>query len=270
MDLVEILRAEGLEVEDHRRSGASGPYKPIGQMIHHTASPADAGPAPSLGYIRDGAIAAPLCQVLWGRDLVARVITDGKANHAGLGAAAVLARLISGQAPLGDARVVAPKSDVVGNAFFVGHEIENDGTGEPWPDELVDVVCRGAAAIARAEGWTERTTILHREWTARKIDPNHLDGPAWRTRVAGWLMPALHVPSIPLEDEVPYLMIVDRRTDLPAGRPVGAVYAMFESGKVRHIGGAEFTYLHDKLDVPVVDASPDGDHAEAERLYAQT
>lgn len=202
MDLVAVLKAEGLQVEDHRVPSAPGAFSPIGVVFHHTASRPPAA-APSLNVVRfgnAGTARGPLCNVLVGRDLIVRVITDGRANDSGMGSSLVLERVRLGFPPLGDARDVARLSNVNGNPFFYDIEIENDGTGEPWADELVDTSCRVAAAILRVKGYTSDRAILHREWTARKIDPNWDDGPTWRSITDTFLNP-LVVASVPNEEE---------------------------------------------------------------------
>src|SRR5690606_3731929 len=73
---------------------------------------------------------------------------------------------------------------------------------------------------------------------------------------ARMVTPSLVPSHDEMEDEVPYLMIRDDRN--------GAIFACFPSGKVRHIGGAEWKYYTD-CNVKMVSAADD---AEADRLAA--
>ena len=144
-------------------------FNPHGVVCHHTASNATAGNAPSLGICINGRpdLPGPLCHVLLARDATAYVIASGRANHAGAGGWRGLS----------------------GNSSVLGIEVENNGVGEPWTDQLLDAFARCCAALLEGMGDdTADYCCLHREWApTRKIDPAGpgfpQDGNAWRARV---------------------------------------------------------------------------------------
>ena len=185
---VAALKAEGLRVKlvgdwrTHSRNhkGAWGPVH--GVMQHHTVS---SGSASSVELCRTGyaELPGPLCHGVIDKEGVVHVISVGRANHAGGGDPNVLAAVT-------DERYndypptphVGNATGVDGNARFYGFECVNLGNGkDPWPAEQIDSMVRASAALCRAHGWTEKSTIAHREWSRDKPDP------------AGPGMPLMHV-----------------------------------------------------------------------------
>lgn len=175
--LADVLRDAGLdvvEVPGWEKRGASAGFSPTHVVAHHTAA-GGTKPVPSLGVVRDGrdTIAGPLCQILIGRDRRVYVIASGKANHAGLGG------------PWGE----IPRN--AANSYAVGIEIENDGVGEPWGADLVDVADRAAASILRRLGSPPSRYLAHKEWApTRKTDPRGWSMTARRAAVAQILTPS--------------------------------------------------------------------------------
>jgi hypothetical protein len=157
--LAEALREQGLTVRTvagWKTRGRDGTFAPVGIMDHHTASSKTAGNVPALDTVTDGRadLPGPLCNVLVGRDGTCYVVAAGRCNHAGEG---------------GPWKTVPVNS---GNAYTAGVEIENNGIGEPWSDELLDAVARVNAAFLDHEGKGDSWVVGHKEWTDRKIDPS--------------------------------------------------------------------------------------------------
>ncbi len=170
--LVEVLRAEGLEVHEYRswrahnrnHKGAWGPIN--GVMIHHTVT---RGTAASVRLCYEGyaSLPGPLCHGVIAKDGSVHLVGNGRANHAGLGDDEVLADVIN-ERPLS----LDNEANVDGNARFYGFECINMGDGEdPWPEIQVEAMARAAAAICRTYDWNERSVLGHLEWQPGKIDP---------------------------------------------------------------------------------------------------
>lgn len=168
--LADVLRDAGLAVVEEagwRERGRRGTFGPIkGVLVHHTASGAKAGNAPSLAVVTHGRpdLAGPLCQLLLARDGAYHVIAGGRANHAGAG---------------------KWQGVTNGNAQFVGIEAENDGVHEAWPAVQIDALARGAAAILRHIGADAVMCAGHKEYAlpkGRKVDPD-FDMVAFRDHV---------------------------------------------------------------------------------------
>lgn len=151
LTLANRLRVAGLEVVEiqgwRTRGDAVLSWK--ADVSHHTAGPA-AGVAPSLGICINGRpdLRGPLCNDFLGRDLVARVIASGRANHAGSGG----------------------WRGAVGNSQALGTECEHVGTTK-MPQKMVPVLVRMKAAHLMGSGVAAAMCCQHREWsTAGKID----------------------------------------------------------------------------------------------------
>jgi LysM repeat protein len=124
------FRKNGLrvkQVKGWKTAGRPYSFAPKGVMFHHTASNSRSGAAPALGIcvkgrmLPDGRfLPGPLCNVLIGRDGTVYLLAAGRANHAGYG---------------GPWREI-PKDS--GNAYTIGVEVENDGTGEAWSGDLLE------------------------------------------------------------------------------------------------------------------------------------
>lgn len=126
-------------------------------MVHHTAAKSYNKNAPSLNVVRYGrpGLPGPLCHYLIGRDGTVYVIAAGRGNHAG--------------------RV---SKNAYTNSHSIGIEIENDGVGEAWSDELMAVVVKLTRALC--DEWKvsgnaiDSFVVAHKEAAipkGRKIDP---------------------------------------------------------------------------------------------------
>lgn len=173
MDFAAIFKAENVpfvEVGLWRTHVRPGTFQPEGVLVHHTASSGYQG---TLDIVRNGRpdLAGPLCNIFIARGK-AHLISAGKANHAGVGAAEALNRLRHNDTPNGTARSEGYQDAVGGNALLVGFEVLSPGDGTVLP--LVDwnVTCHAAAAILKHLGQPHSARVIgHAEWTRRKVDP---------------------------------------------------------------------------------------------------
>lgn len=179
------LKREGVEVRfvsGWRSRGRDGSYDPEGVLAHHTASSKLSGPAPALGIVTTGRsdLPGPLCQIHLARPRkvgkrkrargirygsVVTIVAAGRANHAGLG---------------GPFRWIPEDS---GNRDAVGIEAENDGVGEPWPEDQRDVYVLLTAYLLYHLEQSAWFCGGHKEYTSRKIDPFGIGMSGFRRRV---------------------------------------------------------------------------------------
>ena len=176
MNLAKILEVVDVQVVDKRVPGYKNrKFNPVGGIWHHTVSqPSRRTPVPSLNVVIKGRsdLPGPLCQILIGRDAKVYLITDGYANHAGGGSRTVQKSYVEKDTKY--SKVKAPARGFTnGNPHFIGIEVENNGTGEPYSDAVIDTVIKVSAAICYAFGWTENRWIHHRQWSTRKIDMSY-------------------------------------------------------------------------------------------------
>jgi len=173
------------------RPASAGPFDDVrGLMIHHTGS--DSGQSDDYlhflfvtGRPEDG-IPGPLCHVATDMDGDLHLGATGRANHAGRGSGAVLAK-VSAENYLGFAAELKPgPDDTNGNAYFYGNEVRYDG-GQPMTAKQCDAAVRWAAAICDFHKWSALSVIGHREWTTRKNDPGHCPMTKFRADVAARL-----------------------------------------------------------------------------------
>lgn len=185
------LKAFGVNVTTHgswttHNRNHMGKWGPVnGVMLHHTVT---SGTSRSVQIVTDGyaGLPGPLCHGLIDKEGVVHLVGWGRTNHAGLGDSDVLQAVIAEKASL-------PRPDVQevdGNARFYGFECVNLGDGkDPWPEKQVTAMCRAAAAVCAAHGWSERSVIGHLEWQTGKIDPRGLSMNTLRARIGKILDP---------------------------------------------------------------------------------
>ncbi|MDQ3914088.1 MAG: N-acetylmuramoyl-L-alanine amidase [Actinomycetota bacterium] len=170
---VRELRRQGLTVKKvpgWKTRTAGGSFTPRGVLIHHTASASVSGDLPCAGICTHGRAGAdplpgPLCNILIGRQGTVLLIAAGRANHAGEG---------------------GPHADIPvnqGSTNLVGIECENDGLGEPWPDEQKRVMGIVSATLLKRLDQPARMCFGHKEWTSRKPDPAGIEMSQFRERV---------------------------------------------------------------------------------------
>jgi len=163
------LRTWGLDVDDSNIvSGRPGTFVPRGVLCHHTASSRTSGNFGSLNIVTKGRsdLPGPLCQFLLGRDGKVKIITLGRANHAGYGG------------PYAG----IPKDE--GNSYLWGIEAENDGIGELWTDAEYQAYVALCAALSTYSKFTVDKVFGHKEWTSRKIDPANINMDDFRKAVS--------------------------------------------------------------------------------------
>jgi hypothetical protein len=180
--LLAALRAEGLRVVEyrdwrtHRRPASAGTFGPInGVMIHHTVTSGTTSSV-ELCYRGHSSLPGPLCHGVIAKDGTVYLISNGRANHAGLGDDDVL-RAVQNESYDRDRLLVPNEANTDGNSRFYGFECVNLGDGkDPWPAAQRDAIVRASAAILRAyggpaQGWTALSVIGHKEWQPGKVDP---------------------------------------------------------------------------------------------------
>jgi hypothetical protein len=180
--LLAALRAEGVRVVEyrdwrtHRRPATAGTFGEInGVMIHHTVTSGTASSV-ELCYNGHSSLPGPLCHGVIAKDGTVYLISNGRANHAGLGDDDVL-RAVQNEDYDRDQLLVPNEANTDGNRHFYGFECINLGDGkDPWPEAQRDAIVRASAAILRAyggpaQGWTARSVIGHKEWQPGKVDP---------------------------------------------------------------------------------------------------
>ena len=122
------------------------------------------------GYVE---LPGPLCHGVIDKAGVVHLIGYGRTNHAGGGDPNVLQAVIDER--YGD-RPPVPRvgnaNGIDGNRHFYGFECINLGDGkDEWPAAQVEAMVRASAALDRAHGWSEKSSIAHREWSSDKPDP---------------------------------------------------------------------------------------------------
>lgn len=165
------FRKNGLKVKGvrgWRTRGLSENFAPRGVVFHHTASNPAGGDAPALRLCVNGTseVPGPLCNVMIGRDGTVYLVAAGRANHAGYG---------------GPWRTI-PKDSA--NSYLAGVEVENNGVGEPWSKELLEVCDTVFATLV--VGFRRKASWVcgHKEWApTRKIDPGEIEMRDYRKRV---------------------------------------------------------------------------------------
>lgn len=177
-----------------------------GVMIHHTGSDAQSDDYLkwlfTVGRPTEG-IPAPLCNVSTDMDGDVWLGAIGRANHAGKGSSATLAKVTSEDYP--NAVEIKPGPDNIdGNAHFYGNEVRYDG-GQPMTAKQYASAVRWAAAICDHYGWSAQSVIGHREWTTRKSDPGKCPMNKFRADVAALLRtgPGISKPNPATGEPVP-------------------------------------------------------------------
>lgn len=188
-DLVALLRAHpitaGLTVHDDRVAPWPGPFHPVGVVWHHTAGSGTALSTMQYGRGEPNPLSPPLGNVLIQRDAKVRVVCDGRANDTGSGSGLALAEVIAQLPPGADAYPRGLADTVNLNPSLYDIEVDNNGTGEPYPLEVLDALVRVTAVICMTYGWSERACRHHRQMTRRKIDMSY--------RENLWTPTALHI-----------------------------------------------------------------------------
>lgn len=173
-----VLRTVG-NWKTHNRAG-HGAWGPVhGVLIHHTVT---SGTQKTIDIVRHGyaGLPGPLCHGMIAKDGTVHLVGWGRTNHAGLGDASVLRKVIAEDPPY------TPRSNSVdGNSRLYGFECENLGNGkDPWPARQLEAMVRATAALCRAHGWSAGSALGHKEWQVGKPDPVNVNMNDFRARVA--------------------------------------------------------------------------------------
>jgi len=176
-------------------SNGFGSTSVTGCMFHHTAG--DATDARELSVLVNGrtGLSGPLCNFGAGDDGIIDIIACGSANHAGGGDPDTLKLVQTEKTPL-TAEVkpnqsAASAGSVGGNDRFYGWEVYYGIRNDPTPNPLqYRVTVLSMAAIIdkldeldKANTWSGRAAIGHREWTTNKIDPSAVKMYEVRTQI---------------------------------------------------------------------------------------
>lgn len=138
-----------------------------GHMYHHTATAESAfsyADCPTLNLLVNGRsdLPGPLCNIALGRSGTVYVVAAGLANHAGPGS-------------------VGGSYVNVGNAYFIGNEMESSGVRDDWTDAQRRVMPHLGAALERGYGNRDFIQMGHKEYSSMgKIDPAFIDMDALR------------------------------------------------------------------------------------------
>lgn len=167
-----VLKAAGVKLDNVAGWEGRGrfPFVPVCIMWHHTAGGTDW--KANLGLIIAGRdnIPGPLANSFISRDGVWHFVAAGRSNNAGLGNKYVVDNAVRGIAPARDA--TTPGTQTM-NQYYFGIEVDNLGTGEPYPQVQIDTLVKGCAAILEYEKWHTAQCVHHRESTNRKIDMSY-------------------------------------------------------------------------------------------------
>lgn len=167
-------------VSGWRERGRPGTFNPRAIMLHGTASSSGSGDFPSYNIVTHSGVPgvpAPLYQILIGRHSgKARLIANGRANHAGMNNLAALQeaykgnRLPHGYSPRGD--------NTGGNGTTLGISVENDNVGEELSPSVYSNLVVVTAAVCWALDIDADHILQHRHATKRKIDQGiNIDDP---------------------------------------------------------------------------------------------
>ncbi len=160
-DLADVLRGAGLEVKEvdgwkQRQRGGAGysAARPLGIIIHHTASPASWDGKRDVDYMTFQCENKPLANLYLDRRGRWWVLAAGATNTNDKG---------------GPWRNI-PENGA--NSRVLGIEAGNDGVGEVWPEVMQESYVRGVVALAEAYRIRTEDVLSHHEWAPRrKMDP---------------------------------------------------------------------------------------------------
>ena len=162
--LDQVIRNAGLALKlwdgwQYNSRSSGGFESLLGTVIHHTAGSATGSFDNDWAYHAVGHADAPVANMLLGRDGLVGLHAGGASNHAGKGGPWTASR---GIVPLDSA-----------NSRMLGIEAQNTGTGEYWPEQMIDAYERLLAAINNAYGLNPMLDEpAHFQWApSRKIDP---------------------------------------------------------------------------------------------------
>lgn len=173
--LKSIMNKHGVKCSIELVPSTRGSYNKItkrGVLSHHTASYRRQGATPFLSMVKKGrtGVPGPLSNGYGGRDLVYRILTMGKANHAGRGGPYRFNSLV-------------PANH--GNTYLWGTEYE--GGYESWSDSEREFMGRANAALLEYHGFGLSGHGEHKTWAGRrKIDRLNYTTGSGRAEIDKW------------------------------------------------------------------------------------
>lgn len=173
MSLAGELRAAGLTVMEYSGWSTRGAAwaelgKPTGIMQHHTTNPVPY-PVDQLAGADQGRIK---CNINTKPDGTIWLVAYEACNYSsGAGSSKVLKEVKAGTPPTANANDRGLVDDLNGNPWFFNFENDHKGDGSAIPQAQLDAIILASQVVAKHFGITEKNTISHAEWTARKIDP---------------------------------------------------------------------------------------------------
>lgn len=200
-DHVPVRAYTGWQTRNRGKRGAGwGPVHGVG--IHHFGPYSTV--AGAVAYARDRGgpdLPPPLYSMLVDRQGVVHLLGWGRTNHAGPADPYVMAALVREDPlprPLSPRALERAGGELVdGNAHLYGLCLLNKGDKvQAYTKQQLDSAAVVSALLVRghrADRWTERSVLGHREWQYGKVDPSY-DMGAFRRRVRDML--ALGVPDL--------------------------------------------------------------------------
>jgi LysM repeat protein len=202
-DLADVLRAAGLVVEEvegwkTRQRGGAGysAARPLGIIIHHTASPKRWDGRRDVDYMTFECENKPLANLYLDRQGRWWVLAAGATNTNGKG---------------GPFRTL-PQNGA--NSRVLGIEAGNDGIGEKWPDVMQDSYVKGVAALAEAYRIPTDHVLSHQEWApTRKVDPAGPSRFGTRRGSATWNMDAFRAEVAKTRGQPIQPLVIDTKEE---------------------------------------------------------
>ena len=171
------ITVNGVSWKNHNRNSVGSWDQLNGFIWHHTGADVSNAQTYAAGTLWSGisGLPGPLCQFSIGTDGTVYLVGWGRANHAGGGDPAVLAKVQS-EDYTGQLRPTRGNSNGVdGNRHFYGVEIQYSGSHK-MTDAQYQAALKLSAAIIDFHGWTEKSCIAHGEWSSDKWDPGYASG----------------------------------------------------------------------------------------------
>ena len=165
------LRLSGFQVQEYHQPGRPALHQPECLMLHWTAS--RRGDHPSIGTVIQGrpGVSGPLYHWVVGRGGSLHCITDGYANHAGVGNAAMLDVACRGEMTL-ETPFATHDAGSGGNRRSIGISLELT-EGEEISAAQFESVTVLSALLLREMGRHRGHMMMHDHYTPRKIDLTH-------------------------------------------------------------------------------------------------
>ncbi|HEY7009079.1 MAG TPA: N-acetylmuramoyl-L-alanine amidase [Jatrophihabitantaceae bacterium] len=171
-DFPSRLQAAGLKVnvvDGWTSRGGSADHRAV--VFHWTASSSGESPSSCANYVFFGAQYAPDYNVLVDRTGVVWVGARNKANSSGDISGTALNEALAGQTNWNSAASRGLSDTTSANAQLFAISAQNNGTGEPWSDALINAMAVCAAVALQCLGLTRSGYVTHHAaLTRRKID----------------------------------------------------------------------------------------------------